>query len=169
MLFLSVLNISTGSFIFLLEDYFTTGPYQSQPRKEGKLVALLSHCFCRKLALKSVSSADCVYMQAGSLESSQCCSCTTVVFASITASCAGPPLPPQAGQARVVLKWESTSYLLLYTHAKTGHVWHSHSEMTRLGKKNPSTTTLKLTLRRLFFTLTKYFAALAIIIAHIQM
>lgn len=40
--------------------------------------------------------------------------------------------------------------------------------MTPLGGKNPSTTTLKLTLGGSLFTHTKYFAVLALIAAHIQ-
>lgn len=162
MLLLSAINTSTGSFIFFLEDCFTTRPHQSQLWKWGNLAALPSYRFCRRLALKTVSGADCVYMQAGSLESSRCCSCPAVVLASIAASCAGPPLPPQGG-SRVGEQPPSPHV----PHAKTGHVSHTQKWLAQV-KNTPSTTTLELTLHRLFFTHTKYFAVLAIIIAHIQ-
>lgn len=90
------------NFHLLLEEYFTATSCQNQPWKQENLLAPPCYCFCRRLALKPASGAGCVYMQAGSPESSRCCSCTTVAFAFTAASCAGPPLPP-----RVALKWES--------------------------------------------------------------
>lgn len=131
----------------------------SQPRKEESFVAL------PRWALKAVSGADRVYMLAASLESSQHCSCTAVVFVSIPPSCAGPLLPPQAGPARVALKWGSNTIPSCTPMQRRGRFCTQNDSP---GGKKPSTTTLKLTLGRWLFTHTKCFAVLALIIAHIQ-
>lgn len=166
-LLLSAVNTSTGSFIFFLEDYLPPD-CMSQPWKQGNLVALPSYRFCRRLVLKTVSGADCVYMQAGSLESSRCSflhhSCVCLHRRKLRWPSAASP--GRASQGGSEVGEQPPSPLV---HPCKDWACFTYTEMTRSGKKKPSTTTLKLTLHRSFFTHTEYFAVLAIIIAHIQM
>lgn len=65
---------SPGSCIF-----FSGGLLYCQTTSESALkTGKLGSSAVLLLALKTVGGAECVYMQAGSLESSWCCSCTTL-------------------------------------------------------------------------------------------
>lgn len=160
---LSAVKTITRSFTFFFFFpagrlyHWTTSESALEPGKLGNSAFLV---FCRRLALENISGADCLHASRISFKES----------AVLAAEMRLPP-SPQAVLALLCLPWKG----------KLGRLWHggatlcngwacfTYTETTHFGEKNTNNTTVKLTLCWLFFTHTKYFAALAIIVAHIQM